>query len=151
MSVDPKQLEKIPIIGFKVTEDELQNTIYPVMHDCYQLGIIDHDTLTSFLRFCLQFWMGHYRMKKQQQFDMSQQEIENEKKRLAAIIAEKEAWQKWDNSTPRVMQKTVKEREEMGEQLERKFAETHPSSSPKQQPTASKTTVANLSLEDMMA
>jgi len=26
--------------------------------------------------------MGHYRMKKQQQFDMSQQEIENEKKRL---------------------------------------------------------------------
>jgi uncharacterized membrane protein len=85
MSVDPKQLEKIPIIGFKVTEDELQNTIYPVMHDCYQLGIIDHDTLTSFLRFCLQFWMGHYRMKKQQQFDMSQQEIENEKKRLAAV------------------------------------------------------------------
>jgi|SRR5215218_1563640 len=149
MSVDPKQLEKIKIIGFRVTEDELQNTIYPVMHDCYQLGIIDHDTLTSFLRLCLQFWMGHYRMKKQQ-FDMSQQEIEQEKKKLAAIIAE-EAWQKWDNSTPRVMQKTVKELEEMGEQLEREFAETHPSSSPKQQPTASKTTVANLSLEDMMA
>jgi hypothetical protein len=101
--------------------------------------------------------MGHYRMKKQQQqFDMSQQEIEEEKKKLAAIIAEKEAWHKWDNSTPRVMQKTVKEFEEMGEQLEREFAETHPSSSPKQQPrkqqpTASKTTVANLSLEDMMA
>jgi hypothetical protein len=95
--------------------------------------------------------MGHYRMKKQQ-FDMSQQEIEEEKKKLADIIAEKEAWEKWDNSTPRVMQKTVKEREEMGEQLEREFAETHPSSSsPKQQPTASKTTVANLSLEDMMA
>jgi hypothetical protein len=50
------------------------------------------------------------------------------------------------------MQKTVKELEEMGEQLEREFAETHPSSSsPKQQPTASKMTVANLSLEDMMA
>jgi hypothetical protein len=44
MSVDPKQqLEKRKIIGFKVTEDELQNTIYPIMHDCYQLGIIDHD------------------------------------------------------------------------------------------------------------
>ena len=101
--------------------------------------------------------MGHYRMKKQQQFDMSQREIEEEKKKkLAAIIAEKEAWHKWDNSTPRVMEKTVKELEEMGEQLEREFAETHPSSSPKQQPrkqqpTASKTTVANLSLEDMMA
>jgi hypothetical protein len=40
--------------------------------------------------------------------------------------------EKWDNSTPRVMQKTVKELEEMGEQLEREFAETHPSS-PKQQ------------------
>jgi hypothetical protein len=60
MSVDPKQqpLEKIKVIGFKVTEDELHNTIYPVMHDCYQLGIIDHDTVTSFLRFCAQFWMG---------------------------------------------------------------------------------------------
>jgi hypothetical protein len=96
--------------------------------------------------FCVQFWIGHYRMK-QQQFDVSQREIEQEEKKLAAIIAEKEAWQKWDNSTPRVMQKTVKQLEEMGEQLEREFAETHPSSSPKQQPrkqqpTASKTTVA---------
>jgi hypothetical protein len=69
MSVDLKQqqFEKIKVIGFKVNEEELQNTIYPIMHDrCYyQLGIIDHDTLTSFLRFCVQFWMGHYRMKKQ--------------------------------------------------------------------------------------
>jgi hypothetical protein len=156
MSKDPKQLDKTKIIGFRVTEEKLQNVIYPVMHDCYDMDIIDHDTLTSFLRFCVQFWMGHYRMKKQQ-FDMSQQEIEEEKKKLQAIIAEKEAWHKWDNSTPRVMQKTVKELEEMGEQLEREFAETHPSSSPKQQPrkqqptTASKATVANLSLEDMMA
>jgi hypothetical protein len=70
MSVDPKQpLEKIKVVGFRVTENELQNTIYPIMHDCYQLGIIDHDTVTSFLRFCVQFWMGHYRMKKQQ-FEM---------------------------------------------------------------------------------
>jgi hypothetical protein len=97
-------------------------------------------------------------MKKQQQFDLSHQEVEQEeKKKLAAIVAQKEAWHKWDNSTPRVIEKTVKQ-EEMGEQLEREFAETHPSSSPppkqqprKQQPTASKTTVANLSLEDMMA
>jgi hypothetical protein len=159
MSVDPRQQQPLPdktkIIGFRVTEEELQNTIYPVMHDCYDLGIIDHDTTSSFMRFCVQFWIAHYRQKKQQ-FDMSEREIEEEKKKLQAIIAEKEAWHKWDNSTPRVMQKTVKELEEMGEQLEREFAETHPSSSPKQQPrkqqpTASKTTVANLSLEDMMA
>jgi hypothetical protein len=95
-------------------------------------------------------------MKKKQQFDLSHQEVKEEKKKLAAIVAEKKAWEKWDNSTPRVIEKTVKQ-EEMGEQLEREFAETHPSSSPpkqqprKQQPTASKTTVANLSLEDMMA
>jgi len=36
--IDPKQAEKIRLIGFKVTEDELHNTIYPVMHDCYDLG-----------------------------------------------------------------------------------------------------------------
>jgi hypothetical protein len=28
--------------------------------------------------FCVQFWIGHYRMKKQQ-FEMGQQEIEQEK------------------------------------------------------------------------
>jgi hypothetical protein len=98
MSVDPKQqLDKTTkIIGFRVTEEELQNVIYPVMHDCYyQLGIIDHDTLTSFLRFCVQFWMGHYRIKKQQ-FDMVQEEIEEEEK-LVAIASEKEAYEK--NST----------------------------------------------------
>jgi hypothetical protein len=65
------------------------------MHDCYDLGIIDHDTLTSFLRFCVPFWMGHYRMKKQQ-FDMVQEEIEEEEK-LVAIASEKEAYEK--NST----------------------------------------------------
>jgi len=95
MFVDEKQLDKITkIIGFRVTEEELQNIIYPVMHDCYDLGIIDHDTLTSFLRFCIRFWMGHYRMKKQQ-FDTVQEEIEEEEK-LVAIAAEKEAY---ENST----------------------------------------------------
>jgi hypothetical protein len=110
MSVDPKQQQQQPvdkskIIGFRVTEDELQNIlyIYPVMHDCYELGIIDHDTLTSFLRFCVQFWMGHYRMK--QQFDMSQREIEEEKKKLAAIVAEKEAYER---STRHVIQQATK-------------------------------------------
>jgi hypothetical protein len=49
MSVDPKQYqpqpvpERIKVIGFKVTESELQNTIYPIMHDCYRMGIIDYD------------------------------------------------------------------------------------------------------------
>jgi hypothetical protein len=155
MSIDPKQLvEKTKIIGFRVTEEELQNTVYPVMHDCYELGIIDHDTLTSFLRFCVQFWMGHYRMKKQQ-FDMSQQEIAEEKKKLQAIIAQKEAWHKWDNSTPRVIEKATKEIEEMGEQLERESKLTQPQPpqqqlpKPKQQQQQSP--LANLSLEDLMA
>jgi hypothetical protein len=44
------------VIGFKVTEEELQNIIYPVMHDCYyQLGLINQDTVSSFIRFCIQF------------------------------------------------------------------------------------------------
>ena len=94
MSVDERQLDKTTkIIGFRVTEEELQNVIYPVMHDCFDMGIIDHDRLTSFLRFCVQFWMGHYRQKKLQ-FDMAEQDIEEEKRKLAAILAEKEAWEK---------------------------------------------------------
>ena len=103
--------------------------------------------------------MGHYRTKKkqQQQFDMSQKEIEQEeKKKLNAIIAEKEAWQKWDNSTPQVMQKkTVKELEEMEKDLDREFAASQqvqpqqPQAKPKEQRRRSP--LANLSLEDMMA
>jgi hypothetical protein len=43
--------------------------------------------------------MDHYRM---QQFEMSQQEIEQEeKKKLAAIIAEKETWEKNGTIPPR--------------------------------------------------
>jgi hypothetical protein len=163
MSEDPKQLDKTKIIGFTVTEEELQNVIYPVMHDCYDLGIIDHDTLTSFLRFCVQFWMGYYRMKKQQ-FDMNQQEIEEEeKKKLAAIVAGKEAWEKWDNSTLRVIEKTVKQLEQMEKDLDREsaaaaFSQTdhhqqqqprQPKPKPKEQESSSP--LANLSLEDMMA
>jgi hypothetical protein len=154
MSINPKQLGKIKVIEFKVTEDELQNIIYPVMHDCYQLGLINYDTLSSFLRFCIKFWIGHYRMKKQQ-FEMSEQEIEQEeKKKLAAIAAEKE--QTYENSTARVVEKAIKQIEELGEQLERGFEEdtTHPSSyyqrSRKQQQSAPSRTVANLSLEDMI-
>jgi hypothetical protein len=95
--------------------------------------------------------------KQQQQFDMSQREIEQEeKKKLNAIIAEKEAWEKWDNSTPRVMQKkTVKELEEMEKDLDREFAASQqvqpqqPQTKPKEQRRRSP--LANLSLEDMMA
>jgi hypothetical protein len=160
MSVDPKQqppLDKTKIIGFRVTEEELQNTIYPVMHDCYDLGIIDHDTTSSFLRFCVQFWIAHYRMKKQQQFDLSQQEIEEEKKKLAAIVAEKEAWHKWDNSTPRVVEKAAKQLEQMGEEFERESKgeiqqqRQQPKPKQQQQQQSSPSPLANLSLEDMMA
>jgi hypothetical protein len=41
MSVNPKQpVEKIKIIGFRVTEEELQNTIYPVMHDSAIISLV---------------------------------------------------------------------------------------------------------------
>jgi hypothetical protein len=42
MSVNPKQppVEKIKVIGFRVTEDELQNTIYPVMHDSAIISLV---------------------------------------------------------------------------------------------------------------
>ena len=43
MSVDPRELEKMKVIGCKITKDELQNLITPIMHDCYQLGPINHD------------------------------------------------------------------------------------------------------------
>ena len=57
------------VIGCKVTEDELQNIIIPIMHDCYQLGLVKHDTISSFVRFCMNFWIGHYRMKKKQAYE----------------------------------------------------------------------------------
>jgi flagellar biosynthesis GTPase FlhF len=147
------------MIGCKVTDDELQNQIMPMMHECYRLGIIDHDTIASLVRFCLQFWMGHFRMKKQQ-FDMAQQDIEEEKKKLAKIVAEKEAWQKWDNSTPRVIEKTTKELEQMGKEFDREFSapqqqqqpEPQPQPKSKQQKESSRASrLANLTLEDMMA
>jgi hypothetical protein len=89
---------------------------------------------------------------KKQQFDMSQQEIDAEKKKLAAIVAEKEAWYKWDNSTPRVIEKATKELEAMGAQLEGESRLTQPQ--PQQQlpkPKQQQSPLANLSLEDMMA
>jgi hypothetical protein len=75
---------KFKVIGCRVTEDELQNFITPIMHDCYQLGIIKHDTISASVRFCLNFWIGHYRARKQE-FEMRQQDIEQEKKKLARI------------------------------------------------------------------
>jgi hypothetical protein len=59
------------VIGCKITEEEFQKTILPTMYDCYDLGIIDQQTVSAFVRFCINFWIGHYRMKKQQ-FEMSQ-------------------------------------------------------------------------------
>jgi hypothetical protein len=87
-------------------------------------------------------------MKKKEQFDTVQEETEEEEK-LVAIAAEKEqAYEK--NSTARVVEKAIKQTEELGEQLERDFEEdtTHPSSyyqrSRKQQQSAPSRTVANL-------
>jgi hypothetical protein len=89
---------------------------------------------------------------------MSQKEIEQEKKKLEAIIAEKEAWHKWDNSTPpRVMEKAVKELERMGEEFEKDSKREliqQQRAKPKQQrqqQQSSESPLANLSLEDMMA
>jgi hypothetical protein len=122
---------KWKMIGCRVTEEELQNQIYPMMHECYKLGIIDHDTIASLVRFCIQFWMGHYHMKKHQ-FDMAHEDIEVEKRKLAKIIAEKEAWHKWDNSTPRVIEKTTLALEQMGKEFDRRFPPPNSSSNSNQ-------------------
>ena len=93
---------------------------------------------------------------------MSQQEIEQEeKKKLAAIVVEKEAWEKWDNSTPRVIEKTVKQLEQMEKDLDRESAaaaflqtDHHQQQQPRQpkpKEQESSSPLANLSLEDMMA
>jgi hypothetical protein len=64
--------------------------------------------------------------------------------------------EKWDNSTPRVMQKTVKGLEEMGEQLEGGLYTSIITKTTAKETAANNsiqddTTVANLSLEDTMA
>jgi membrane protein YqaA with SNARE-associated domain len=48
------------------------------MQDCYQLDLVKHDTISSFVGFCINFWIGHYGLKKQQS-KMTQQEIAAEK------------------------------------------------------------------------
>jgi pectate lyase len=79
MSDDSKQqLDKTKIIGFRVTEEELQNIIIPTIQESYQLDVVKHDTISSFVGFCINFWIGHYRLKKQQS-GMTQQEIAAEK------------------------------------------------------------------------
>jgi hypothetical protein len=97
---------------------------------------------------------------KKQKFDMSHKEIEEEKKKLAAIVAEKEAWEKWDNSTLRVIEKTVKQLEQMEKDLDREsaaaaFSQTdHQQQQPRQpkpKEQESSSPLASLSLEDMMA
>jgi hypothetical protein len=73
----------------------------------------------------------------------------------------KEAWEKWDNSTPRVIEKTVKQLEQMEKDLDREstaaaFSQTdhHQQRQPRQpkpKEQESSSPLANLSLEDMMA
>jgi hypothetical protein len=36
---------KLKVIGCKLTEAELQNIITPVMHDCYNLGLVKPPTV----------------------------------------------------------------------------------------------------------
>jgi hypothetical protein len=80
---------------------------------------------------------------------------------------EKEAWEKWDNSTLRVIEKTVKQLEQMEKDLDREsaaaaFSQTDhhqqrqprqpkPKPKPKPKEQESSSPLANLSLEDMMA
>jgi hypothetical protein len=70
-------LKKLKVMGCQVTEDELQNIITPIMHDCHSLGLIKHDTVPSFARFCIDFWIGHYNNKKRE-FATRVQDIEDE-------------------------------------------------------------------------
>lgn len=47
------------------------------MHDCHSLGLIKHDTVPSFARFCIDFWIGHYNNKKRE-FATRVQDIEDD-------------------------------------------------------------------------
>jgi hypothetical protein len=154
---DNNNLKK-QIIGFRVTEEELQNTIYPVcmtllLSAGYIIDIMIYPDIVPTV-FGIKFWIAHYYHMKKQQFEVSQQEIDEEMK-LAEIIAQKE--QAYEKSTMGVIERATKGVEELGERLERDFEEdtVHPplSHQPRrtsQQPTTASRT-ANLSLEDMMA
>ena len=51
-------------MGCRITEDELQNLIALVAYDYYQLRLTKQDTVSSFVRFCINnFWIGHYNNK----------------------------------------------------------------------------------------
>ena len=143
-----EEVEKMKLVGFKVSEEEYNKTILPVMHDCYGLGLCEQETVSSFVRFCINFWLAHYYNKKKE-FEERAKDIEHEKRKLAAIVAEKEAWEK---STPGVVEKATKQLEQLGKDIDRDFEETH-SRPPSSSSRVKKKTplVANLSLEDMMA
>ncbi len=51
------------VIACKITEEEYQKTILPTMYGCYDLEIIDRQTISAFVKFCINFWIGHYRTK----------------------------------------------------------------------------------------
>ena len=97
MSVSPRQQQEETttttaatvwkVIGTKVTEEEFQKTVLPITHDCYHLGLIDHDTVSSFVKFCINFWIAHYTTKLE--FETQQQHIDQEREKLAAIVDQK--------------------------------------------------------------
>jgi hypothetical protein len=69
-SSQEKNNRKWKVMGCSVSEEEFQNNIIaPNARDCYQLGLIPHETVSYFVRFCVNFWIGHYCVKKQQ-FEM---------------------------------------------------------------------------------
>ena len=37
------------VIACKITEEEFQKTILPTMYDCYDMGIIDQQTVSAFV------------------------------------------------------------------------------------------------------
>jgi hypothetical protein len=70
-----------------------------------------------------------------------------EEKAFAAILAEKDAWHKWDNSTLRVIEKATKEIERMGEDFERdskREIQSQQRAKPKQQQPAVVVPIDNL-------
>jgi hypothetical protein len=135
MTTNPMTTIMLKVIGCRATEEEFQKLILPIMDDCYQLGLIDQQTVTAFVKFCINFWIAHYTTKKQH-FEMSQQQIDQGREKLARIAAaaEKEAYE--NNSTARVIEKATHELERLGKELDKGFfddeeatTQQHPSSS----------------------
>ena len=127
MSVDSKQQQPVPerikVIGFKVTERELQNTIYPIMHDCYRLGILSimipwhrsYGLLHPVLDWALPYEAAV-------RFKPSRDRAGREEKACNYRCREGGVWEVYTARHTAGHKKV----EEIGEQLERDFKETHP-------------------------